>query len=236
MGKKIYVSYKYKDQSVFPLKEDLLQEALVPTTARDYVDKLETLIDFGDNIYKGERDGEDLSRLKDESIQCELRDKIFDSSITIVMISPNMKEAYTSEDDQWIPWEISYSLKEHTRDGRTSQTNAVLAVVLPDRNNSYEYFIENRVCVSCNCRYLKTNRLFQILRSNMFNVKEPTYINCVRGDKVYRGYCSYISSVKWCDFICDISRNIESAVKINENIENYNITKQILNKTGVFNG
>lgn len=233
MGKKIYVSYKYKDQSVFPLRGDSI---LTPTTARDYVDKLETRIDSGDNIYKGERDGEDLNHLKDESIQCELRDKIFDSSITIVMVSPNMKEAYTSEDDQWIPWEVSYSLKEHTRDDRTSQTNAVLAVVLPDRSNLYEYFIEDRTCSACKCRYLKTNSLFEILRSNMFNIKEPTYGNCTRGDKVYKGYSSYIHSVKWCDFICDVNKYIEIALKINENIGNYNITKQIMSGTGVFNG
>lgn len=187
MGRKIYVSYKYKDQSVFPLKSTLLEEAIDPTTARDYVDKLETLIDSGDNIYKGERDGEDLSHLKDESIQCELRDKIFDSSITIVIISPNMKEAYTPEDDQWIPWEVSYSLKEHTRGDKTSQTNAVLAVVLPDRNNSYDHFIEDRICSACKCRYLKTNYLFHILRSNMFNFKKPTYVDCIKGDTVYRG-------------------------------------------------
>ena len=236
MGNKIFVSYKHKDQNVFPLRNDPVQEILNPTTARDYIDELETRIDSGNNIYKGERDDEDLSHLKDETIRCELRDKIYDSSITIVMISPNMKEAYTPEDDQWIPWEVSYSLKEHTRDGRTSQTNAVLAVVLPDKNNSYEYFIEDRVCLACKCRYLKTNCLFRILRLNMFNVKNPTYINCEKGDTVYKGYSSYIHSVKWRDFVGDINNYIDIALKINENIGNYNITKQIMDETGVFNG
>lgn len=70
----------------------------------------------------------------------------------------------------------------------------------------------------------------------MFNIKEPTYVNCTRGDKVYKGYSSYIHSIKWCDFICGINTHIECALKINENIDNYNITKQIVNKTGVFNG
>lgn len=222
MGNKIFISYKYKDSSVYPLKNSNGK-----TIVRDYVDILQERLKRENHINKGEKDGEDLSNFKDETIASHLRDKIYDSSVTIVLISPNMKE-YGAEEEQWIPWKISYSLKEINRQNRQKTPNALIAVVLPDRNNSYSYFLENRNCYDgCSCSTLHTERLFTILARNMFNTRCPSYKNCPIGTRVYMGDESYIKSVKWNDFMSNPNHYIEKALQIKANWERYNIVKQI---------
>ncbi|EOV0103706.1 TIR domain-containing protein [Vibrio vulnificus] len=227
MARKIFVSYKYADEQV----QDILNSFWETTKVRDYVNKLEEVLDENDEIYKGEKDGQDLSDFKDSTIETHLKNKIFDSSITIVLVSKGMKDwtLLTPEDDQWIPWEISYSLKEITRNERTSRTNAVLAVVIPDENGSYDYYIQENTCPHCNCRTLKTDFLFGILKRNMFNKNDPEIKECDdhTGGTVYTGRHSYIQSIKWEDFIKNPTLYLDIATEIKDDLESYNISKLV---------
>ncbi|MDY4789748.1 MAG: TIR domain-containing protein [Bacteroidales bacterium] len=157
MGHKIFVSYKYNDDSVQRLPNTPWYAA---TTVRDYVDILEDYIELTNHQYKGESDGEDLSDYSDDEIWEKLKDRIYDSSVTIVLISPNMKEENRYDKSQWIPWEIYYSLRETTRRDRTSHSNAVLAVVLPDKYGNYDYLWKIRIAVALNVLYIKSKNYF----------------------------------------------------------------------------
>ena len=223
MSRKIFISYKYGDTDV----RSLPSGGLVGTTARHYVDKLETLLDANDHIYKGENDDESLAGFKDDTIASKLRDKIFDSSITLVLISKNMKDLSMSEDDQWIPWEISCSLKEMTRGDRTSGTNAAVAIVLPDRAGSYEYFVRP-ICTN-GCTNWQTGNTFTIIGKNMFNRKEPKTFTCAQhpaGGAVHTGNDhSYIHQAKWDDFVSNINGYLTVATQMQENLDDYEIIK-----------
>lgn len=229
MGHKIFISYKYADSNV----KNISGLYYPPDTVRTYVDKLQEYIDdLSDHIYKAEKDGEDLSELSDKTIWSKLKDRIYDSTLTIILISPGMKESWAADRDQWIPWEISYSLKEQSRknkngDSITSSSNALLAIVLPDAQGSYEYYLSQKTCCTSGCRSLKTNTLFDIMKSNMFNQKNPNSKTCADGSTTYYGECSYITSVKWDDFIIDPEKHIQKAYDIRENISDYNIRKEV---------
>ena len=120
MSKKIFVTYKYADAKVEALPN------IQRTTVRDYIDELQKLLKGEDHIYKGENDGVDLSQFKDDTIASSLKGKIFDSTVTLIVISKGMKNIFLSDNDQWMPWEISYSLKELTRDNVTSKTKRII--------------------------------------------------------------------------------------------------------------
>ena len=222
MGKKIFVSYKYIDSQVQEIS------GKYPTTARHYVDELYALIDETDHIYKGEKDNEDIGSLADATIGSKLGDKIFDSTVTIVLISKGMKEN-VPEKDQWIPWEISYSLKEQSRQGGRSKTNAVLAVVIPDENGNYDHFIKEHSCPYCKSRTIMTYSTFQIIRENMFNIKSPVYSQCENhiGGTSYLGYSSFIHTVKWSDLVKNFNENIQIADNIRQNQNLYELVKTV---------
>lgn len=181
MGHKIFVSYKYADEDVKNLTW------WGNSTVRDYVTEFQNKLSYEDDINKGEEDDEDLSGLSDTTIWEKLKNRIYDSSVTVVFISPNMKDSSKADRDQWIPWEISYSLKEVSRKTKTGKTvtsrsNAMIAVVLPDSNGSYSYYLESRTCCSSYCTTHHTDKLFTILSKNKFNLKNPTTRECTNNE------------------------------------------------------
>lgn len=199
MGNKVFISYKYADTSVQRLSSiSLLQLA----TPRHYVDIIQQkLLPKYGHINKGEDDGESLATFKETTIFSKLADKIFDSSITIVLISPNMKNFYSLERDQWIPWEISYSLRTKNRKGTYSNPNAILTVVLPDHYGSYSY-ADNY------------NFGFEIIRLNKNNVK-PLLNYGLSSD--------YIVSCTWGQFLSQFDTWIDRALTNRRNVDKYNL-------------
>ena len=242
MGKGIFISYKYGDKTVHGQG----------MTVRDYVSALQISLQKENRVNKSEADDTDLSSLKDETIRQKLADRVFDSTVTIVIISPNMKEPGL-ERNRWIPWEISYSLRTENREIDKSNPNAMIAVILPDSieieypevnksipnamiavvlpdvNSSYQYYIEENTCPDCDVRTYKTDTLFPILRKNMFNLKAPKYSNCTSHEPktIFTGEYSYIGSVKWSDFVVDPNKYIDSALIRQSNWNDYQINTRL---------
>ena len=229
MGKKVFVSYKYKDEQVAKLQDYFYEEVdgrmifnTRNTRVRDYVDKLQEKIGR-ENINLGERDGESLDEFSDQQIETLLKKRIRQCSVTIVMLSKGMKVLTEAEKEQWIPWEVSYSLRVVPTGGNTKQMNAVLGVVLPDETGTYDwYYRENP---NCNSVTHLNSQLFKILRDNMFNILEKEFREC-NGTKIHtKSEPSLIKTVKWVDFMQ--SKNyeyyIEKAVEIKDDAESYDV-------------
>jgi hypothetical protein len=61
----------------------------------------------------------------------------------------------------------------------------------------------------------------------MFNEKASTTSVCSNGSIVYHGDYSYIQSVKWEDFKDFHNTHLDKALAIRDNMDKYNITKNI---------
>ena len=106
MAHKTFISYKYSEAQ--KLRNDIIDALGEDAT-----------------YYKGETsESPDLTDTSTENIKKNLKDMMYDTSVTIVILSPNMKES------KWIDWEIEYCLKDITRKDRTSHTNGVVAVIM----------------------------------------------------------------------------------------------------------
>lgn len=228
MARKVFISYKYKDELVKDLIKTKIgivngELELVPrrTIVRDYVNNLQEKIGR-DNINLGEKDGESLADFSDKHIETSLKSKIRQCSITLVLISKGMKTA-EHENDQWIPWEVSYSLRTIPTGGNTKQMNAILGIVLPDETGTYDWYFYYKA--DCNCTTNYTGKLFKILKDNTFNIIDKKFREC-GGRQIYiNNEPSFFKTVKWNDFMNgnNYKNYLEKAIEIKNNKDAYDV-------------
>ena len=145
-----------------------------------------------------------------------------------------MKDFYTPESDQWMPNEIRYSLWEVPRGEKTSATNALLGVIIPDRDGRYDYIYGKSNCPHCaNINLIDKHNntyLFNILRGNIFNRDKGGTKRCVGGvcsTTVYDEGHSYLHLVTLEQFKDAPEHHVQKALEIKDNGDEYIIEKTI---------
>ena len=202
MAHKTFISYKYSEAQ--SLRDDIIAA-------------------LGDDAtyYKGETsDSPDLTDTSTENIKRVLCDMMYDTSVTIVIISPHMKES------KWIDWEIEYCLKNITRKDRTSHTNGVVGVIMKC-NGGYDWFKQkDKNSDGCISSSYDESYLFEIIKNNRYN-QNPKQYSCPVCKTINALTGSYISFVEEDDFINNPQYYIDNAYDKSENdAKGYDLVKQ----------
>lgn len=192
MAHKTFISYKYSE-------------------ARELRDEIIKALGDDANYYQGETsESPDLSDTSTENIKKNLRDMMYDTSVTIVIISPNVKNS------KWIDWEIEYCLKHETRKDRTSHTNGVVAVI-QKVDGGYSWFKKSRTnSDGCHVNYYEESLVYDIINNNRYN-QNPPYYSCDTCKCVNALDGSYIAYVDEETFLANPQKYINNAYNKSEN-------------------
>ncbi|EOI2259039.1 TIR domain-containing protein [Enterobacter cloacae] len=202
MARETFISYKYSEGQG-------LRDEIIKSLGDDAV------------YYKGETtESPDISNTTVENIKNNLKDMIFGTSVTIVIISPNMQFS------KWVDWEIEYSLKEYKRGNTTSRTNGIVGVIMKI-NGSYDWLVSSRKKPDgCSSRVIDSSKLYDIINNNRYNlIGEGRY--CCQECKSYDQMSgSYISLIEEHRFLENPSYYIENAHEKSKMIVNYELSKK----------
>jgi len=202
MARKTFISYKYSE-------------------AQNLRDRIIKALGDDATFYQGETaDSPDLTDTKVENIKKNLKDMIYDTSITIVVVSPNLK------DSKWVDWEIEYSLKEITRQDKTSRTNGVVGVIMK-HNGSYDWLVTTTSKDDgCSVNTIDGSKLYEIIINNRYNLESDDKFSCKQCKTYSQLEGSYFSLIKEEDFIADPEKYIENAYEKCQKVQNYKLSKQ----------
>lgn len=192
MAHKTFISYKYSE-------------------AQDLRDKIIEALGDDATYYKGETsESPDLTDTSTENIKNKLKDMMYDTSVTIVIISPNMILS------NWIDWELEYCLKNIKRKDRTSHTNGIVGVIMKV-DGDYTWFKKTGI----NCHMTSTasydmDKVYSIISENHFNSNPKIWHcdNCKCYDYLNG---SYITFVEEETFLNNPIKYIDNAYEKSEN-------------------
>jgi len=186
MAHKTFISYKYSESRE-------LRDAIIAALGKDAT------------YYKGETvDSKDMTDLKRKTIEKNLADMMYDTSVTIVILSPHMRES------AWIEWEVSYCLKKVARKGRKSKKNGVVGVI-QKVNGGYSWF--KYPGEHGGVKY-HMNKIQDIIQKHHFNSDPPVKTNNGLYDWLYG---SYITFVEEDEFLSNPAKYIDNAYEKSEN-------------------
>lgn len=202
MARETFIAYKYSE-------------------AQGLRDKIIEKLGDDASYYQGETaESPDLTSTSVENIKENLKNMIFGTSVTIVIISPNLKNS------NWVDWEIEYSLKEYKRGSTTSRTNGVIGVVMKV-NGSYDWLISSfQNPDGCSTRSIDNTRLYDIINNNRFNLNIDNKYSCPTCKTFDQLNGSYISLIEQDRFLSDPQSFIENAYNKSKSIENYKLSKK----------
>ena len=219
MSHQVFVSYKYSD--AWKTRDSIMRSVLADG-----------------HYYNGER-GYNKLELADNSIKEYLKDMIFNTSVTVVVISPNVNQS------NWVEWEIEYSLRLATRNYRQSKRNGIVCVIQGVEeprfvNGEFRYVKTSNWAYDIvnGKRKLKSYILPPVIKANMqdtFGVGTylGSYFGYLDSDESNLTYDDYCVVVAESTFLSNPGKYIEEAYNRAQNADRYNI-KINCNKTFLF--
>jgi len=206
MARNVFISFRFNDGAVY--KDELIK----------LFESSSEVINYSENV--------DRSNMADETIKKYLYDKLRNTSVTIVLITPNAishNKNWLGQYDDWMYDEIRYSLE----DRENNRSNGLIAVYTTEAKNSI-ITKKTHKCGICNkeSEITSISDCDNLFRKNMMNVKQAYKTNKCNGvfDSDKDSYCSLVS---WEDFKNNFSKYIEIAVEKREEINKYNLVKRL---------
>ena len=202
MATKVFISFRFSDGK--EIKDELV----------DLFDESTEVINRSEDV--------DRSQMSEDTIQEYLYEKLKDTSVTIVLLTPeavSYRKNWIGNYDDWLYDELRYSLE----DRKNNRTNGVVAVYTDDAK---DMILESSSHYCSHCQETKSCRTLKffdnLARKNMLNIKQ-SYKKNLCNDLYDDSHDSYISLVSLEEFKQDHTKYIDNAKDKRDRLHEFSI-------------
>lgn len=206
MATKVFISFRFSDGK--EIKDELV----------DLFDESTEVINRSEDV--------DRSQMSEDTIQEYLYEKLKDTLVTIVLLTPeavSYRKNWIGNYDDWLYDELRYSLE----DRKNNRTNGVVAVYTDDAK---DMILESSSHYCSHCQETKSCRTLKffdnLARKNMLNIKQ-SYKKNLCNDLYDDSHDSYISLVSLEEFKQDHTKYIDNAKDKRDRLHEFNIYKRM---------